>query len=1200
VEIKGFLPDDDTTTSAPKIIPTPRENPIKAFIGDDDSVFKTDQLTTSLQNVDLMKEQNLDEFTYQDFKSHAGLREAAVRFAVNHLNFDPSQIDEEEAIDEAIEHFRSLDTNELTAITDYGYVSGLQTDENIVELTDYKNLYQAYRALPYFGSGSAAFNSFGSFATAAGDYAVAIGTAPSTLLGLAIPGGGKVAGQAVAATNKLLISNVLSNLAKKPISTSVQALASAPARAATFAAANPIKSAVALEASGALFQNIAQQNVEDTIEVREGISATEAALSTAIGATGAFVPVGLKIGFHKFIDKGTPELIKEATENAGKLAREADNAASKTINKNKEEVKKFRSRLNALDPDRVARGQKIGSQIAAEAGTLQPDFGIKFSREKADRILAFGVELLQKSGGLKDRERISDGIARTIETLREKGLDSSALSKEINDIKQKYNLTDSDVAALFAADISDAGRTLGKAGFQAKVFRNVMDMANDNIFTVDKTVKESFKRINETVKKEDGRGFIYGVSKLEGSDVDLIPRNKIEGAYEGLKKLARESDALRLALMVSQTATTVRNVVSGNVRVGMDVLTKAIDNGTRLATSKVYRDTVGAKGALEDVFAITYGLANKKEAVLAEEFLYNGFQDKATKMFSALRDMDPATGQPPTEMTTLRKFSRQINGLNTLSDNMFKRAAFIGELKRALNDMKVQAVKGGKVIDDADYDLREIMRSGKFNEVFGTTEEGKKFLDEAVEKALYFTYQRDANNPVSKFFIDGVHRFPFLVSSFVPFPRFIANALRFTYEYSPFYALEGGVKSFGKEARNYEEFSKSMVGMAFYLAATAYRYQYGEGTRWYEMKFPDGTKFDARPFFPAAPFLFAGDIAARWLTNDDRRQEFLTQGFGFDKQKPRVILSGGDLTAAIQALSGTQFRAGMGLWALESAMLDALKGDTNKILEFGKEFAGNIVTTYGIPLTASQDIYNSLMAPDEARIARETGTDNLNLFMLRKILARVPGNYEIEDMLQEQFGFEGARQYESPTKEAPVRRVSPITRQMFGILRVEKDTELQKELNDLKITSGLLYRRTRVPEADNYIRKFMGPYLEQHLGNYIRSPLYKSIKNADYRRQELLKIIDDFKTSIYAQAKSYANSVKGPEGSAFSKKEYKELQDYAKDFAMSEYEALKQKDPRLQSLEERGLIDYDLLYAMGKAGENMGPAGISMYFQNKE
>ena len=94
--------------------------------------------------------------------------------------------------------------------------------------------------------------------------------------------------------------------------------------------------------------------------------------------------------------------------------------------------------------------------------------------------------------------------------------------------------------------------------------------------------------------------------------------------------------------------------------------------------------------------------------------------------------------------------------------------------------MKVQAVKGGKVVNDADYDLKEIMRSGKFNEVFGATEEGKKFLDDAVERALYFTYQRDANNPVSRFFIDGVHRYPFLVSSFVPFPRIISNAMRFT------------------------------------------------------------------------------------------------------------------------------------------------------------------------------------------------------------------------------------------------------------------------------------------------------------------------------------------------------------------------------------------------------------------------------------
>jgi hypothetical protein len=1193
MEIKSVSRSGGAT---PQSVTTPQQSGIKSISRSSTGPADID-MSAPVQGVGLMDNQDLQDFTYQDFKSNEELRQAAVRFGVNHLNFSPEELEEEEAIDEVLEHFRSLDTNELTAIQDYGYVSALQADENIQELTDYKNLYQAYRALPYFGSGSAAFNSMGSFGTALGDYAEGIATAPSTLLGLLIPGGGKVAGQAVAATNKLLISNVLSNLAKKPISTSVQALASAPARAATFAAANPIKSAVALEASGALFQNIAQQNVEDTIEVREGISATEAALSTALGATGAFVPVGLKIGFHKFIDKGTPELIKEATENAGKLAREADNAAATTLSKNKEEVKRLRRRLNPLDPERVARGETIEGQIAAEAGTLQPDFGVKFSREKADRILAFGVDLLKKGGGLRDGERITDGIARVIETLRGKGLSSSELGKEINSIKKKYNLTDSDIAALYAADISNAARTLGKSGFQAKIFRNVMDMANDNIFVVDKKLKETFKKINDAVDAEDGRGFIYGVSELEGGKADIVPKGALEKflrkRYDGFK----EADSLRLALMVSQTATTIRNVASGNIRVGMDVLTKALDNGTRLATSKAYRETVGVKGALDDVFAITYGLANKKEAVLAEEFLYNGFQDKATKMFSALRDMDPATGQAPTEMTALRKFSRQINGLNTLSDNMFKRAAFIGELKRALNDMKVQAVKGGKAVNDADYDLKEIMRSGKFNEVFGATEEGKKFLDDAVERALYFTYQRDANNPISRALIDGVHRYPFLVSSFVPFPRFIANAMRFTYEYSPLYMLQGGLKSFGKEARNYEEFSKAMIGTGMYMAATAYRLEYGEGTRWYEMKLADGTKFDARPFFPAAPFLFFGDIAARFITQSESTQKFL----GIEEpHKPRVAFSRGDLTSMVQALTGTQFRAGFGLYGLEAIVNDALQLDFTRAVEFPREFFGNIATTYGIPLTAAQDIYNSLLAPDEARIARETDTDNFNLFMLRKILARVPGNYQIEDMLQEKFGFDEARQYESPTKEAPIRRVTPITRQMFGILRSEKETAVQKELNDLKITNALIYRKTKIAEADNYIRKFMGPYIEEHIGRIIRSNAYKSMDNADLRRAHLVKKIGDFKDTIYAQAKNYAASVKGPEGSTFSKKEYKELPDWAKKFGMEQYEKRKQKDKRLQSLDERGLIDYDLLYLMGKSGANMGPDGISAYNQSRQ
>ena len=176
MEIKSVSRSGGAT---PQSVTTPEETTIKSISRASTGPADID-LSAPVQGVGLMDNQDLQNFTYQDFKSNDGLRQAAVRFGVNHLNFSAEELDEEEAIDEVLEHFRSLDTNELTAIQDYGYVSALQADENTQELTDYKNLYQAYRALPYFGSGSAAFNSMGSFGTALGDYAEGIATAPST------------------------------------------------------------------------------------------------------------------------------------------------------------------------------------------------------------------------------------------------------------------------------------------------------------------------------------------------------------------------------------------------------------------------------------------------------------------------------------------------------------------------------------------------------------------------------------------------------------------------------------------------------------------------------------------------------------------------------------------------------------------------------------------------------------------------------------------------------------------------------------------------------------------------------------------------------------------------------------------------------------------------------------------------------------
>ena len=255
---------------------------------------------------------------------------------------------------------------------------------------------------------------------------------------------------------------------------------------------------------------------------------------------------------------------------------------------------------------------------------------------------------------------------------------------------------------------------------------------------------------------------------------------------------ARGLDALRLASMTSQTGTTMRNTVSGVARVGIDTLTKALDRGISTAVGK------NVAKANEDVFAVLFGITNKKEAMAIEAVFKSGFTAKASQMFRELQDIANTTDMAAgVKMDKMRAIGANLNALNQASDNMFKRAAFVGSLKRQLNELFTRQIRAGNKTqaDAAEYNLREIVRTGKFKG-FYSTGEGKQMLDKAVEDALYFTYQKTPDSQVARALIDGIHKAPFLTTSLVPFPRFIANAMRFTYEYSPLYLLDAGFVRF--------------------------------------------------------------------------------------------------------------------------------------------------------------------------------------------------------------------------------------------------------------------------------------------------------------------------------------------------------------------------------------------------------------------
>lgn len=1070
--------------------------------------------------------------TNKNIVTNSAVQEAAMRFAKERLGM--TEISAADAMDEFVEHFREFNVNELTAAGDYRYVSAAAADATkrgdekaAQRLSDYRLLYQTFSEMPSFSDG---------FWKATGDYAEGILKAPSTYVGLALPGAGKAGGVAATQAAKQAVNRTLAQALKTPVTT-----------LASKAAANPIKTAVLVEGTAGTLQNIAAQKTEIEADLRKEYNPTETAL--AFGLSGA--PVGVlgvlaKGKAEKAIEAGTDDIVAQATEAVAKADEAALEEATETLAKNRVLARTVAGALNPLDPELVAKGKGAIKDVADEKD-LTPDFTISLDENRTKRIFAAATDILSKQeGGLLDGERVTEGVARIIRGMDEKQADSGL--DFLKETLEKYNITHDDLANMFMADVSDAARKLQQAGASSRVFKRLNSVASDNLFALDDVAKENVKKVATALDEADPRKALEAAKKLEGKEAGV-------GAF------VRALDTARLASMTSQTATTIRNTASGYTRVGIDTVVTAMDRGiaSSLKVAGKGQDKVGLGSITpnEDIFALTYGLLNKKEAKAVTEIFDMGFHTKATGLFRELQDIDPKGASGSAKIEKLRAYGRELNRLNTLSDNMFKRAAFVGSLKRQLNEL--YNVKGGNV---EDFNLINIIKEGKFNSVFGT-KEGKTALDKAVEDALYFTYQRSPSSPTARAIIQGIHSAPFLTTSLVPFPRFIANAMRFTYEYSPLYLLQGGARSFAKDANNYEEVSKALVGTGLLAGAYAFRSSENAGENWYEYKMDNGKTFDMRPFFPAAPYLFVADMMKRYREGDPL---FGDRSF---------------LTDSIQALTGTQFRAGFGIYAIDSALEDLAKDDidaSEKVEKLVANFGANVVSTFTIPLTAGQDLYNTFLAPDDELIVRQTETSNVFDLIVNKSLARVPGNYALEKYLAEHIGYNAPEIYEVPSKAEPMRRQLPITRQLTGALLRERRNFLEDELARLKITRRVLSAKTGVPEADQLINTLIGEYATDYIVPTLqKSEKYKNMP-PDEQALYIKNVIRDYKGDIMDLVKIMAKS-SGKDRYGFDPMErvaFKKLNDVAKRKAYEEYHE------RFGEPKEGEFYDYEVLTQFGK------------------
>ena len=1119
---------------------------------------------------------------WEEAKENTEYLDAAKRMAVRRLGMS-DDVEGSYALDEVLEHFNEFDVNEMVAARDYGYVSAIVADadeaqqrgdtegyqEKIQELNDYRLMFTLKNSLPYF------FQEGGRGIKALGDVIGGVAQAPSTYLGLLLPGFGKLAGQGATQATKFGITKILNEMAKRPLMTTV-----------------------GIEATAGALQDIAAQNTQVTADLKEEYSALQtgavAAISGALPV--AVVPLAGKTGVINFAQRKTGDLITlsreaiqkridEGTASAndllqGKTKIGKDGKDVKISAKEKKEIEKISAdldgKLRPLDAEEVAKGISKEQEIAEKSG-LDETFKISVASEKIVPLKAALVEITQKANAKLTKEqldetageRISSTVARAIRELKgTKPEDEAekAVREFFEPMMKRYNLTLDDVGDIFIADASEAGRILQQRGAIKKDLKQVLTNATQyDYFNFGREKLDAFKKIGDAA--DNPRGYTEGVTTKIGA-------------------VARELDAARLAFMTSQPATSIRNAVGGIIRMPMDASVRIIDTSLQKIT--------GAKRLTpnSDEFAVFEGFFNEKEVRAVEQVFRDAFADKAEKLFRPLIDMADAT-KDQTKLLGLAKFSRGLNAINTTSDNFFKRAAFTANLKRELNKMATQASKlspeeyatrFGKKFNVDDFNLVNIIKDGRFKDVFGQSKQGLDALQRATEDTLYYTYQRSPDNALAKGFINFVHAVPFFGTSFAPFPRFMVNAMRFTYEHSPVFLMFNKNaqkqmaalvnKSAREQVDGYEELAKGLLGTAAVVGATTFRMSPYAGENWYESKTPDGRTVDLRPFFPLAPYLFFGDLIARTMKGEPITEE--TYGKTFRD--------------TIQTITGMQmFKTGFGLYAAEKGLADVAEGDFEGVKAFTGNLVANLIETFTIPATIPQDVLNSFIGDDNARVIKDTNSRDFVSLLVNKGMRRLPYNEAMYDFMEE-YGpetYERPIPLTSPFKEGKIRRESPISRQVYGALFREKKNLVEAEFIRLKISPNKFVKRTRDPKLNTIQNLLAAEFGVEMLEKLITSEGYQNATaftseggtGKYFSKSKIQRGYINAKIEQYRDVRdAIMKRLKGGTETAntIARSKFETLDDFSKEYALTKYHQI------IGRPENDDRYDHEILLKLGR------------------
>jgi hypothetical protein len=532
---------------------------------------------------------------------------------------------------------------------------------------------------------------------------------------------------------------------------------------------------------------------------------------------------------------------------------------------------------------------------------------------------------------------------------------------------------------------------------------------------------------------------------------------------DGLDFWKRLSNTYRGAL-VSSVATTMRNVISSVGRVPIDATTNLMDSAVNAAANPFRKEKVGVN-PFDAAAVLTDRFAPGRNTKFWEQM--KNVQPEMKNELAATYAADVSRVTKKDAFAKVEKAVDVANLLNRVSETVTRKAMFPVYLRREATRLNL--------------DFDELVDTG------GLASLPEESWAKALDDTLGFTYS-SRSEVADKFseMLDKMGKVGTVArvvgTTIMPFPRFMMNALKFQFDYSPagFTKLLTSAERAKFATGDVSAVSKAIVGSSMLYGAYQFRNSENAGEKWYEGKLEDGRTVDLRPYFPAAPYLLVADIIKR------AQDTTLDQAF--------------ETSDILQGLSGAQFRAGTGLYVTDQLLKDlsGAGGNLDKAKTIATGWLAGVGSGFLNMFSTFKDFY-AQYDPEEA-IYRDT-KDNPLAALVRPI-----------PYAQQAMGVPAAV---SATREGPMTTDNPALRQLLGATIRPAKNIVESELDKLGLTAYDVGSKTGEVAIDRLVNRDLGIIAERGIAPLLQSPGYQNLDNVG--KSAAIK-------QIYAKAREAANA----------------------------------------------------------------------------